>query len=90
MAVRAHDGTVRAFRNACRHRGAYLHYSLDKWFQEVVKAHVKGEACLIRYADDFVCAFEYEQDAQAFYTALRNRTTKLPTAADYLPATHRR
>lgn len=24
MAVRAHDGTVRAFRNACRHRGAQL------------------------------------------------------------------
>jgi phenylpropionate dioxygenase-like ring-hydroxylating dioxygenase large terminal subunit len=24
MAVRGHDGTVRAFRNACRHRGAQL------------------------------------------------------------------
>ena len=35
----------------------YLHYSLDLWFQEVVKAHCRGEACLIRYADDFVCAF---------------------------------
>jgi retron-type reverse transcriptase len=30
----------------------YLHYTLDLWFQEVVKWHSKGEACLIRYADD--------------------------------------
>jgi retron-type reverse transcriptase len=30
----------------------YLHYALDLWFQEVVKAHCRGEAFLIRYADD--------------------------------------
>ena len=32
----------------------YLHYALDLWFQEVVKVHMRGEACLIRYADDCV------------------------------------
>ena len=32
----------------------YLHYVLDLWFQEVVKWHTTGEACLIRYADDCV------------------------------------
>ena len=36
----------------------YLHHALDLWFHEVVKWHTKGEACLIRYADDFVCAFQ--------------------------------
>ena len=41
----------------------YLHYVLDLWFQKVVKKHCRGEACLIRYADDFVCAFEYREDA---------------------------
>lgn len=45
-------------------------------FKRVVKAHMKGEACLIRYADDFVCAFEYEKDAQAFYKALKFRLEK--------------
>lgn len=30
----------------------YLHYVLDLWFHEVAKWHCKGEACLIRYADD--------------------------------------
>jgi len=36
----------------------YLHYALDVWFDEIVKAH------LCRYADDFVCAFELESDAR--------------------------
>jgi group II intron reverse transcriptase/maturase len=54
----------------------YLHYVLDLWFQTVVKAHCKGEACLIRFADDFVCAFEYERDAKAFYKALELRLGK--------------
>lgn len=54
----------------------YLHHALDQWFQEVVKAHRRGEACVIRYADDFVCAFEYEKDAQAFFTALKLRLEK--------------
>ena len=54
----------------------YLHYTLDLWFQEVVKMHSKGEACLIRYADDFVCGFEYREDAEAFYKVLGNRLEK--------------
>ena len=37
----------------------YLHYVLDLWFHKVVKKYCRGEACLIRYADDFVCAFQY-------------------------------
>jgi len=32
----------------------YLHHVLDLWFHEVVKWHTRGEACLIRYADDCV------------------------------------
>jgi len=30
----------------------FLHYVLDIWFEKVVKQHCRGEACLIRYADD--------------------------------------
>jgi RNA-directed DNA polymerase len=54
----------------------YLHHTLDLWFQDVVKKHCRGEACLIRYADDFVCGFEHEQDAQRFYKALGLRLEK--------------
>jgi len=51
----------------------YLHYALDLWFQKVFVPQCCGEACLIRYADDFVCAFEKEAEAQRFYLALASR-----------------
>ena len=51
----------------------YLHYVLDVWFEETVKAHCKGKAYLCRYADDFVCAFECESDAEYFYRVLGPR-----------------
>ena len=41
----------------------YLHYVLDLWFENT-KNKLKGEAYLIRYADDFVICFEYEKEAR--------------------------
>ena len=62
----------------------YLHHALDVWFEEVVKAHCEGEAYLCRYADDFVCAFQYKRDALRFYRTLGKRLEKygLKMAAD--------
>jgi RNA-directed DNA polymerase len=54
----------------------YLHYVLDLWFHKVVIPACRGEACLIRYADDFVCAFQYQSDAQRFYQELGPRLAK--------------
>jgi len=54
----------------------YLHFALDLWFYKVVIPHCSGEACLIRYADDFVCAFEKEEDARRFHEALGKRLQK--------------
>jgi len=54
----------------------YLHNVLDVWFYETVQTHCRGQAYLCRYADDFVCAFEYEEDAQCFYKALKLRLNK--------------
>ena len=54
----------------------YLHEILDVWFEDVVKQHCRGRACLIRYADDFVCGFEYREDAEAFYKVLGKRLEK--------------
>jgi group II intron reverse transcriptase/maturase len=55
---------------------AYLHYALDLWFTKVVKAHCRGEALLCRYADDWVCAFRYQDDAEKFYRVLPKRLEK--------------
>jgi group II intron reverse transcriptase/maturase len=54
----------------------YLHNVLDVWFQKVVVPHCSGEAFLIRFADDFVCAFEKLEDAQRFYAVLGKRLGK--------------
>jgi group II intron reverse transcriptase/maturase len=54
----------------------YLHYALDLWFEKVVKKQCRGAAQLWRYADDFVCAFEYQEDAEMFYRLLSERLGK--------------
>jgi len=54
----------------------YLHYVLDLWFEKKVKKMVKGYACLIRYADDFVACFQAEREAKAFAQTLRERLKK--------------
>ena len=54
----------------------YLHYSLDIWFEKVVKPGLSGNATFFRYADDFVMFFENENDANRFYSALGKRLGK--------------
>ncbi|MGF7050804.1 group II intron reverse transcriptase/maturase [Paenibacillus sp. DS2015] len=54
----------------------YLHYTLDLWFTKAVKKHCRGEAYIVRYADDFVACFQYKHDAEMFYEALRTRLAK--------------
>lgn len=51
----------------------YLHYVLDLWFEKVVRKQCKGQAHIVRYADDFVCCFQFRSDAEAFYSALIKR-----------------
>lgn len=54
----------------------YMHYCLALWFEKVVKKHCKGKAYLCVYADDFVAAFEYKEEAEAFYRVLGKRLAK--------------
>ncbi len=34
----------------------YHHYVLDHWFERDIKPRLQGEACMVRYADDFIAA----------------------------------
>ena len=54
----------------------YLHYVLDMWFDKVVKKECEGDAFIIRYADDFVCMFQYEHEARKFFLRLKERLAK--------------
>jgi len=50
-----------------------LHEVLDAWWYDVVKPRLKGEAELIRYADDFVIVFKDEGDARRVHEVLPKR-----------------
>lgn len=51
----------------------YLHYVLDMWFEREVKPRLRGEAFLVRYADDFVMTFELHEDAERVMDVLVKR-----------------
>jgi len=51
----------------------YLHYVLDVWFEDEVKPRLRGEAHLVRYADDFVMTFEQQDDAERVMEVLGKR-----------------
>jgi group II intron reverse transcriptase/maturase len=41
----------------------YLHYVLDLWFEHEVRPTLRGQARMIRYADDFVMVFKSKREA---------------------------
>lgn len=51
----------------------YMHYVLIWWFKERVRLMLKGYSGIVVYADDFVCCFQYKEEAEAFYERLRHR-----------------
>ncbi len=51
----------------------YLHDVLDTWWVQEVLPRLRGQAFLIRYADDFVIGFEHEDDARRVQDALPKR-----------------
>ncbi len=54
----------------------YLHDVLDRWFAEVVKPRLKGDAFLIRFADDKVLVFARKEDAERVMDVLPKRFGK--------------
>jgi hypothetical protein len=51
----------------------YLHFTLDLWFAKKIKPQARGEAYLVRFADDFVGCFQYREDADRYQRQLRER-----------------
>jgi len=50
----------------------YLHYTLDLWAQQW-RRQAAGDMFIVRYADDVVFAFQYQNDAERFRQALAER-----------------
>ena len=54
----------------------YLHEVLDRWFEEVVRPRMRGQAFLVRYADDATLVFAREDDARRVMAVLPKRFGK--------------
>ena len=48
-------------------------WQLSTWFEHDVKPRMRGECYLIRFADDFICSFQYESDARRYQAVLPKR-----------------
>jgi group II intron reverse transcriptase/maturase len=58
----------------------FLHYVLDLWVQAWRKKQARGRVIVVRYADDFVMGFEYEEDGRKMLTHLKERLGKFGLA----------
>lgn len=54
----------------------YLHYVLDQWYEILLKKRIKGEIYYVRYADDFLFLFQYENEARMVMEMMKERLRK--------------
>jgi group II intron reverse transcriptase/maturase len=72
LLIRTDNGTPQGSILSPILANVFLHYVLDKWFEDVVKKHT--EFCeIVRYADDFVCVVRLQKDAERIEEALYKR-----------------
>lgn len=77
----AEDGSAQGSGFSPCIANVYLHYVLDAWFKMLRDGgHFHGYAWMVRYADDFVCGFQYKDDAEKFYRTLPKRFGKFGLA----------
>ena len=78
------DGAVRRVEEGVPQGGSispllaniYLHYALDLWVLRWRKKRARGEVIVVRYADDFILGFQYEDDARRLHEELKERLEK--------------
>ena len=71
-----HGGTPQGGTISPLLSNVYLHYVLDDWFTNQIGPLLKGQSCLIRYADDFVMCFTDKTDAHRVLAVLKKRLEK--------------
>jgi group II intron reverse transcriptase/maturase len=76
LKVTSEQGVPQGGPISCILSNIYLHYVLDLWFEKRVKQACRGTAYLVRYVDDFVACFQYEEDAVRFGQWLAERFSK--------------
>ncbi len=54
----------------------YLHHVLDLWATLWRRTQAHGDMVIVRYADDFIVGFQYQDDAKRFHAELQERLGK--------------
>jgi RNA-directed DNA polymerase len=54
----------------------FAHYVIDDWFENVVKAHCRGQVEMFRYCDDFVICCQCDDDTKRIREVLGKRLSK--------------
>ena len=54
----------------------FAHYVIDDWFENVVKAHCRGQVEMFRYCDDFVICCQDDYDTKRIMKVLGKRLSK--------------
>lgn len=73
VACRTEEGTPQGGPISPLLANIYLHYVLDLWFEKRFRKTCRGEAALVRYADDFVVCFEHHDEAVRFMKEMAGR-----------------
>lgn len=54
----------------------YLHYVFDLWVHHWRQTQSRGDMIVVRFADDFIVGFQYQDEANRFLEELRTRFAK--------------
>jgi group II intron reverse transcriptase/maturase len=73
IVIRTEEGTPQGGPISPVLSNVYLHFLLDLWFERKVKPACRGEAYLVRFADDFVATFQFRHEADRFHTEVKER-----------------
>ena len=71
--VETEEGTPQGGNLSPMLSNIFLHYVLDEWFEKTVKTQMRGECRLVRYADDFICMLQYQDESKDLQAMLSRR-----------------
>jgi RNA-directed DNA polymerase len=78
--MRSEVGTVQGGSISPLLANLYLHYVFDLWVHRWRQTQTRGDVVVVRFADDFVVAFEHREEAERFLAELRERFTRFGLA----------
>jgi RNA-directed DNA polymerase len=74
--VKTENGTLQGAVISPILANIFLHTVLDEWFKQEVEPRIRGRCFLVRFADDFVCGFQYRGGAEWVFEELPKRFEK--------------